>query len=161
MTIAVGDKLPETVFTVKTPDGIKKPSTHEVFAGKVVAMFGVPGAFTPTCHAQHLPGFVGALDEFAAKGVDEVVCLSVNDAHVMAAWQAATGTTGKILFLADGNGDFTRAAGLEIDASAGGMGQRCRRFSMLVRDGIVEVIHIEPAPGQAIETSAEKLLASI
>jgi len=161
MTISVGDMLPETGFAVKTPDGIEKLSTSEIFNGKVVAMFGVPGAFTPTCHANHLPGFIDTLDAFAAKGVDAVVCLSVNDAHVMAAWAAATGATGKILFLADGNGDFTTAAGLEIDASAGGMGQRCRRFSMLVKDGVVQVLNIEPAPGQAIETSAEKLLQSI
>jgi len=161
MMIAVGDKLPETTFTVKSKDGVRKLTTAEIFSGKTVAMFGVPGAFTPTCHANHLPGYIDALGDFAARNVDEVVCLSVNDVHVMAAWQAATGAEGKILFLADGNADFTRAAGLDYDASAGGMGLRCRRFSMLVKNGVVRIINFEPAPGQAIETSAENLLRSI
>lgn len=161
MTISVGENLPEAVFMVKTATGIDKLTTAEIFAGKRVAMFGIPGAFTPTCHANHLPGYLEALDDFAARGVDKVVCLSVNDAHVMMAWAEATGAQGKILFLADGNADFTKAAGLDFDASAGGMGVRARRFSMLVDDGTVQVLNIEPTPGQAVETSAEKLLQSI
>ncbi|VAW16829.1 Peroxiredoxin [hydrothermal vent metagenome] len=161
MTISVGETLPETVFMVKTASGVDKLTTADIFAGKTVAMFGVPGAFTPTCHAKHLPGYIEALDRFNARGVDTVVCLSVNDAHVMRAWAEAMDGAGGILFLADGNADFAKAAGLDLDASAGGMGVRCRRFSMLVRDGVVAALHLEPAPGQAVETSAEKLLQSL
>jgi len=161
MTISIGDKLPDVEFKVKTADGIEGRSTSDVFSGKTIAVFGIPGAFTPTCSGSHLPGYLSALGQFAEKGVDSIACISVNDAHVMKAWAEATDADGQILFLADGNAEFTKAAGLEFDAQAGGMGLRCVRFSMLVDDGIVKDLHIEPIPSQAIETSAEKLLTSL
>jgi peroxiredoxin len=161
MTIAVGDALPDVTFMIKGPDGLEKLSTADVFAGKTVALIGVPGAFTPTCHARHLPGYVGSFDAFMDKGVDTIACVSVNDAHVMKAWAEATDPAGHILFLADGNADFARATGLDTDISAGGMGTRLQRFSMLVRDGRVEELNLEATRGVVMETSAEKLLLAL
>lgn len=161
MTIAVGDKLPDATFHIKPGNSVETTTTSDVFAGKTVAMFGLPGAFTPTCHASHLPGYMEALGKFTERGVDQIVCLSVNDAHVLKAWAEASDADGKILFLADGNADFSKAVGLDIDLGIAGMGVRCQRFSMLVKDGVVADLHIEPKPGEAIETSAEVLLKSL
>lgn len=161
MTIAVGARLPDTTFMTKEDGGLDALSTANVFAGKIVALFGVPGAFTPTCNGVHLPGFLAAMDQFEGKGVNTVACVSVNDAHVMQAWAEATGADGKILFLADGNADFARATGLDVDVSAGGMGTRLKRFSMLVDDCVVKELHIEVTRGQVIETSAEHLLLAL
>jgi len=161
MSISVGDKLPEATFTVMTGDGPSGMSTSDVFAGKKVAAFAVPGAFTPTCHLKHLPGFLDHLNDFKDRGVDTVACIAVNDIFVLDAWAKNTGAEGKILFLADGNGDFTEAIGLEFDASAVGLGERSKRYAMLVEDGVVEVLNIEDAPASAIISSADELLKSL
>jgi len=161
MSISVGDKLPEATFTVMTADGPSGMSTSDVFAGKKVAAFAVPGAFTPTCHLKHLPGFLDHLNDFKGHGVDTVACIAMNDIFVLDAWAKSTGAEGKILFLADGNGDFTKAMGLEFDASAVGLGERSKRYAMLVDDGVVKVLNIEDAPASAIISSADELLKSL
>jgi peroxiredoxin len=161
MTIAVGEKLPEATFKVKTEDGAKDLTTNDVFAGKKIVLIGVPGAFTPTCSNNHLPGYLENYDAILAKGVDAVAVMSVNDMHVMAAWANFTGGQGKILFLADGSADFTKKIGLDMDLSAAGLGVRCKRFSMIVEDGTVTVLHIEESPGKAEQTGAAKLLAEL
>jgi peroxiredoxin len=161
MTIKVGDRLPESTFRLITEDGPRPVATREFFSGKKVVLFGLPGAFTPTCHKNHLPGFVANERAFKAKGVDAIAMTSVNDHHVLAAWSKASGADGKISFLADGNADFAKAAGLEFDASAGGLGIRSRRYAMLVEDGVVKKLNIEEAPGKVDLSSAEHLLAEI
>ncbi|WOR13965.1 peroxiredoxin [Hyphomonas sp. FCG-A18] len=160
MTIKVGDKLPETTFMEMTANGPEPRSTADVFAGKTVAMFAVPGAYTPTCSAKHLPGFVEKQGELAAKGVDEIVCTSVNDVFVMGAWGSESGADGKVRMLADGNGDFAKAIGLELDASGFGMGSRSQRYSMLVKDGEVAELNVEDGGGFAV-SSAEHLLGQL
>ena len=161
MTIAVGDKLPDATFKVKTEDGAKDLTTKEIFAGKKVVLFGVPGAFTPTCSNNHLPGFLENHDAILGRGVDTIAVTAVNDHHVMSAWARFTGAEGKIDFLADGNGEFVRALGLDMDLAAGGLGLRSKRFSMVVDDGKVTSLNIENAPGQAIESGAAKLLEQL
>ena len=161
MSISVGDKLPEANFTVMTGDGPSGMSTSDVFAGKKVAAFAVPGAFTPTCHLKHLPGFLDHLNDFKDRDVDTVACIAVNDIFVLDAWAKNTGAEGKILFLADGNGDFSKAVGLDFDASAVGLGMRSKRYAMLVDDGVVKVLNIEDAPASAIISSADELLKSL
>jgi len=161
MSISVGDKLPEANFLVMTGDGPSGMSTSDVFAGKKVAAFAVPGAFTPTCHLKHLPGFLDHLNDFKDHGVDTVACIAVNDIFVLDAWAKNSGAEGKILFLADGNGDFTKAIGLDFDASAVGLGMRSKRYAMLVDDGVVKVLNIEDAPASAIISSADELLKSL
>lgn len=161
MSISVGDKLPEANFTVMTNDGPSGMSTSDVFAGKKVAAFAVPGAFTPTCHLKHLPGFLDHLNDFKDHGVDTIACIAVNDIFVLDAWAKNTGAEGKFLFLADGNGDFTKAIGLEFDASAVGLGERSKRYAMLADDGVVKVLNIEDAPASAIISSADELLKSL
>lgn len=161
MTISVGDRLPDVTFKVMTADGPSDMTTADVFSGKTVAAFAVPGAYTPTCHAKHLPGFLDNLDAFKAKGVDTVACIAVNDVFVMGAWAKDTGGDGKILFLADGNGEFTKAAGIEFDGSAAGLAIRSRRYAMLVEDGVVKAINIEEAPGVAEASSASELLKAL
>jgi len=160
MTIAVGDAIPSVdLFTLR--DGAPVAvSTKDLFAGRKVALFGVPGAFTRTCSAKHLPGFVAAADDLKAKGADAVMCLSVNDAMVMGAWGREHGADGSVVMLGDGLLDFTLAAGLESDMSAKGYGPRCRRFSMIVDDGVVTHMHLE-APGEFGATSAETLLGDL
>ncbi len=158
MTIKTGDRLPDAYFTTMTAEGPTKLSTADVFGGRKVVLFAVPGAFTPTCHMKHLPGFIARADEIKAKGVDTIACVSVNDVFVMDAWAKSTGADGKIVFLADGNGDFARAIGMDLDASGFGMGTRSKRYSMLVDDGTVTALNVEPAPGQAVESGADKLL---
>ena len=162
MTIKVGDKLPESTFMTMGADGTPKPmKTGEVFAGKKVALFAVPGAFTPTCHKNHLPGFLQHNDAIRAKGVDAIAVTAVNDVFVMTEWKKASGAEGKIEFLADGNGDFVKALDLTLDGSAGGLGLRSKRYSMLVEDGVVKQLNIEDAPGKAETSSADTLLKQL
>ncbi len=147
MTIAAGEKLPDITFKTMTPDGAKELTTADIFAGKTVVLFGVPGAFTPTCSNNHLPGYLENLDAITARGVDTVAVVATNDVHVMGAWQRFTGGEGKILFLADGSADFARATGLEVDLSKAGMGLRNKRFSLIAKDGVVKSINVETKPG--------------
>ncbi len=158
--IEVGHKIPAVDLFVLGDDGPQSVSSGSLFAGKQVALFGVPGAFTRTCSARHLPGYVEQLAALKAAGVDEVICLSTNDVFVLAAWSEASGADGKISMVSDGCLNFTRAAGLEADMSANGFGPRCRRFSMLVDDGAVTHMHVEQ-PGDFGATSAETLLADL
>ena len=144
MTIQIGDRIPDATLAQATAEGPKPVSTADIFAGKTVALFAVPGAFTPTCSARHLPGFKENLEAIKAKGVDVVACISVNDAFVMKAWAESQGVGGgSIVMLADGNGDLTRELGLVLDGSGFGMGQRSQRYSMLVKDGVVAQLKIE------------------
>jgi peroxiredoxin len=159
MTISVGDRLPNTTFVKATADGPDQVESETFFAGRRVALFAVPGAFTPTCSAKHLPGFVEKEAALKAKGIDEVACTSVNDAFVMDAWGKSAGA-GDITLLADGNGDFAKAVGLTMDGSAFGMGTRSQRYSMIVNDGVVEQLNVE-APGEFKVSSAEHLLSKI
>ena len=161
MTIKVGDKLPNVTLTLATAEGPKPVQTDDFFKGKTVALFAVPGAFTPTCSAKHLPGFKEHRADLAAKGVDTVACISVNDAFVMGAWADSQGI-GKddIVMLGDGNGDFTRALGLSMDAKGFGMGERSQRYSMIVRDGVIDELNVEQ-PGEFKVSSAEHLLAQL
>ena len=161
MTISVGEKLPDATFKTTADSGPKEVTTHDVFAGKKVVFFGVPGAFTPTCSNNHLPGFLENRDAILSRGVDTIAVVAVNDQHVMKAWARFTGGEDKIMFLADGNGDFIKAAGLDIDLSAGGLGVRSKRFSMIVDDGVVSALHIEDSPGQAVESGAAKILEDL
>jgi len=161
MPISAGDKLPEATFKVMTADGPDSMTTADVFAGRKVVAFAVPGAFTPTCHARHVPSYLDNLDALKEKGIEQVVCISVNDPFVMAAWEKATGVDGKLLFLADGNAEFTKAIGYEFDASGAGLGLRSRRYAMMVNDGVVEWIDAEESPGTVERTSAEVLLKEL
>lgn len=161
MTIQIGDRIPEATFAQATAEGPKPVNTADVFAGKTVALFAVPGAFTPTCSARHLPGFKDNLDAFKGKGVDVVACLSVNDAFVMKAWAESQGVEdGSIVMLADGNGDLTRALDLEMDSTGYGMGRRSQRYSMLVKDKVVTQLNIEE-PGEFRVSTAEHLIAQL
>ena len=159
MTVQVGDKVPSATFKVMTADGPQDMSTDEVFSGKKVVLFAVPGAFTPGCSMTHLPGFVVNADAIKAKGADRIACLAVNDAFVMGAWGQAQNAE-EILMLADGNGEFTAALGLELDASGFGMGNRAQRFGMIVDDGTVSYLGIE-APGEIKVSSAEMMLEQL
>ncbi|MEM9225841.1 MAG: peroxiredoxin [Pseudomonadota bacterium] len=160
MAISVGDKLPEATFMEMTEHGPAPVSTSEVFGGKTVALFAVPGAYTPTCSAKHLPGFVEKQGDLAAKGIDEVVCTSVNDVFVMGAWGADNSAGGKVRMIADGNGEFATAIGLEMDGSGFGMGTRSQRYSMLVKDGVVAELNVEEGAGFEV-SSADYLLAQL
>ena len=160
MTIKPGDRLPNIEFTVMTADGTQKLGTDVIFAGRKVVLFGVPGAFTPTCNMNHLPGFLQAYDDVKAHGVDTIACTAVNDVFVMAAWGKATGSEGKIMMLADGNAEFARAAGLELDLTAAGMGHRGKRYSMLVEDGVVKTLNIETERGVNV-SGAEAMLKQL
>jgi len=161
MTISVGERLPDASFKTLTADGGATITTTDVFSGRKVVLIGVPGAFTPVCSNNHLPGFLENRDAILARGVDEMAVVAVNDHYVMSAWEKFTGGEGKLLYLADGNGDFTRALGLETDLSAGGLGLRGQRFSMIVEDGKVTVLNIEESTGKAEETSAAKILEQL
>ncbi|MBO9712885.1 peroxiredoxin [Sphingomonas sp.] len=160
MTIAIGDRLPSAKLIKTTEIGNEPVDTADYFKGRRIALFSVPGAFTPTCSAKHLPGFVDKADAIKAKGVDEVACTAVNDAFVMKAWGAANDVAGKVTMLADGNGDFVKALGLEMDGTGFGLGHRGKRFSMVVNDGIVEQLNVE-APGEFNVSSAEYLLEQL
>jgi glutaredoxin/glutathione-dependent peroxiredoxin len=158
MAIKVGDRIPEGKFRVMTAEGPGWRSTDEVFKGKKIVLFAVPGAFTPTCHKNHMPGFLKSSDAFKAKGVDGIAVTAVNDVFVMTEWGKASGADGKIDFLADGNGDFAKALDLTMDGSGGGLGLRSKRYAMLVDDGVVKQLNIEDAPGKVETSSAETLL---
>jgi len=160
MTLSVGDRLPEASFMTMTADGPTKLTTDDVFKGKTVALFAVPGAFTPTCSAKHLPGFVEKADEIRSKGVDTIACLSVNDVFVMDAWGKSQNAGDDVVMLADGNGDFAKAIGLEMDGSGFGMGTRAQRFSMIVKDGVVSELNVE-APGEFKVSSADHILGQL
>jgi peroxiredoxin len=157
MTIKVGDKLPEATFMEMTADGPKPVTTDDLFNGKKVALFAVPGAFTPTCSARHLPGYVDKAEAMKAQGVEVIACLSVNDAFVMKAWGESQAVGEDIMMLADGSGDFTRAVGLTMDATKFGMGERSQRYSMIVDDGVVKSLNVEEA-GEFRVSSAEYLM---
>ncbi|MCE2842541.1 MAG: peroxiredoxin [Novosphingobium sp.] len=159
MTIAVGDKLPDVKLVKATESGPEAVQSADYFKGKRVALFSVPGAFTPTCSAKHLPGFVEKADELKAKGIDEIVGTAVNDPFVMGAWNKASGSS-DITMLADGNADFAKAVGLTMDGSGFGLGLRGQRFAMIVNDGVVEQLHVE-APGEFKVSSAEHLLENL
>lgn len=161
MTISIGDKLPQAIFKTMTADGAKNVTSDELFAGKKVVLFAVPGAFTPTCSNNHLPGYVENFDAIIARGVDTIAVVSVNDVHVMGAWARFSGGEGKVLFLADGSGDFARATGLDLDLSANGMGLRSKRYSMIVEDGKVTQLNLEGTPGQAIDSGAARILEQL
>ena len=161
MPIKVGDKLPSITFRVMTAEGPKPKTTDEIFKGKKVALFAVPGAFTPTCSNLHMPSFLNNLDAFKAKGVDTVAVTAVNDAFVMKQWAEKTGGDGKIDFLADGSADFAKGVDMVLDATAGGLGIRSKRYSMLVEDGVVKQLNIEEAPGKCDVSGGQALLGQI
>ncbi len=161
MSIKVGDRLPDAKFTVMGADGPAAKTVAEVFAGKKVALFAVPGAYTPTCHENHMPGFVDRVVELKAKGIDAVACTAVNDVFVLNNWAGDTGAAGKIEMLADGSGDFAKAIGLEIDLSGFGLGVRSKRYAMLVEDGVVKVLNIDESPPVHDKSSAEALCSMI
>lgn len=160
MTIKIGDKMPSGSFGVMTANGPSSVSSSDLFDGKKVVIFSVPGAFTPTCSAKHLPGFIEQADEFKAKGVDTVACLAVNDVFVMGAWGKQAGADGKVTMLADGNGTYTKALGLELDASGFGMGSRGQRFAIVVDNGVVKNLFVE-APMEFKVSSAGHVLANL
>ena len=160
MTIKPGDKLPEITFRVVTQDAPAPKTTSEIFAGRKVVLFAVPGAFTPTCHRNHLPGFLEHYDEFRAKGIDAVAVTAVNDVFVMQAWAKATGGLGKIEFLADGSGDFAKALGMELDRIAAGLGVRSQRYAMLVEDSVVKVLNLDDG-GKLDISGADTILKAL
>ena len=160
MAVKVGDKLPQATFTTMGPEGPKPITTDELTKGKTVALFAVPGAFTPTCSQRHLPGFREKAAELRKKGVDTIACVSVNDVFVMDAWGKAQHVDGDILMLSDGNGDFTKAVGLELDGSKFGMGQRSQRYSMVVKDGVIKELNVEQG-GEFKVSSADYMLAQL
>jgi peroxiredoxin len=160
MAIKAGERMPKGTLKRMTKDGPKDLSTDELFKGKVVVLFSVPGAFTPTCDAKHLPGFVQLADQIRAKGVDTIACMAVNDVFVMNAWGKASGVGDKILMLADGNGEYARALGLELDGSKFGMGTRGQRFAIIVRDGVASKVSVEE-PGQFKVSAAEYVLGQL
>ena len=160
MTIKAGDRMPSGTLKTMTKDGPKDVSTDELFKGKKVVLFSVPGAFTPTCDAKHLPGFVQLADQLRAKGVDTIACMAVNDVFVMNAWGKSSSVGDKVVMLADGNGDYAKALGLEMDAKGYGMGTRGQRFSVLVQDGVAKEVNVE-APGQFKVSAADHILAQL
>ncbi len=161
MAIQIGDRLPQAEFFITTPDGLDTCSTDDVFKGRRVVLVGVPGAFTPTCDRNHLPGFVDRADEILARGIDAIAVTSVNDAFVLKAWAASADPRGRITFLADGNGSFARAIGLEMDGAARGFGLRSQRYAMIVEDGMVKSLSVEEASRNATVSGAEALLAAL
>jgi peroxiredoxin len=160
MTIKAGDKMPSGTLKRMTKEGPKDISSDEIFKGKRVVLFSVPGAFTPTCDAKHLPGYVELADQLRAKGVDTLACMAVNDVFVMNAWGKAQSVGDKVVMLADGNGDYARALGLELDAKGYGMGMRGQRFAIVVKDGVATDVYIEQ-PGQFKVSAAEHVLAQL
>jgi peroxiredoxin len=160
MSIKAGDKMPEGSFTRMTSDGPGKITTDELFSGKTVVLFSVPGAFTPTCDAKHLPGFVELADQIKAKGVDTIACTAVNDVFVMNAWGKSSGVGNKVLMLADGNGAYVKALGLELDGTKFGMGTRGQRFALIVKNGVATQVDVE-APGEFKVSAAEYVLKQL
>lgn len=161
MTISIGDKLPEVTLKETNSAGMKEVTTGELFDGKTVVVFAVPGAFTPTCTQNHLPGYLKNFDAIKAKGVDDIAVIAVNDAFVMDAWAKSTGGEDKLRFLADWDAAFTKALGMEMDLSAGTLGVRSKRYSMIVKDGKVTALNIEDSPGEAVTSGADALLAQL
>jgi len=160
MAIQVGDKLPSVNLQYKNGDSVETINSDELFGDKKVVLFALPGAFTPTCSASHLPGYVVHADQLFARGVDRIICLSVNDAHVMDAWGKQNNTEDNIMMIADGNADFSKAVGLEVDLTVAGMGIRSQRYAMLVNDGVVELLNLE-APREFKVSDAETVLNSL
>ena len=160
MTIQLGEKIPSVILQQKTDEGVSDISTDQIFSDKKVVLFALPGAFTPTCSAAHLPGYVVKADELKEKGIDQIVCLSVNDAHVMKAWGDQQNVEGRIMMLADGSCHFTHAVGLELDGREGGMGIRSQRYAMIVNDGVVELLNVE-APMKFEVSDADTILNSL
>lgn len=160
MTLKIGDKLPEVTLHIMGESGPQAVTTEELFGAKKVVLFALPGAFTPTCSAKHLPGFIEHAAAIKAKGVDSIICLSVNDVFVMNAWGKEQNAGDKVLMVADGNGDFTRAVGLEMDGSGFGMGQRSQRYALIAQDGIVTALEIEQ-PREFKVSSADAILAKL
>ena len=160
MTIKVGDKIPSVKIKHMTKDGVKDITTDEIFGGKKVALFALPGAFTPTCSAKHLPGFVAQAEAIKGKGVDQIACLSVNDAFVMDAWGKAQNVGEKVMMLADGNADFSKAVGLTMDGTGYGMGTRASRYAMIIDNGVVKALNVE-APGAFEVSSAEAVMKAL
>lgn len=161
MAIKVGDRLPNATFTTMTADGPKPMTTDDIFKGKKVVLFAVPGAFTPTCDRNHLPGFIKHADAIKAKGIDTIAVTGVNDVFVMSAWKKSSGAEGHIEFLADGSAAFAKAIGLSIDLGERGLGTRSQRYSMVVDDGVVKAFNLEEAPGKAEASGAENLLKGL
>jgi glutaredoxin/glutathione-dependent peroxiredoxin len=161
MTIKIGDKLPEAKFRVMGAEGPAWKTTDDVFKGKKVALFAVPGAFTPTCNNLHMPSFVNNADAIKKKGVDTIAVTGVNDVFVMEAWKKSSNAAGKVDFLADGNGEFAKAIGMDFDASGNGLGVRSKRYSMLVEDGKVTKLNIEDAPGKCDISGGQTLLGQL
>ena len=161
MTIKVGDRLPQATFTVMTADGPATRTADDIFKGRKVVLFAVPGAFTPTCHKNHLPGFIENAAAFKAKGVDEIAVTATNDVFVMNAWAKDTKADGKVTFLADGSAKFAKAIGLDLDLGERGMGLRSKRYSMIVEDGVVRTLNIEETPGTADASGAKKALEQL
>ncbi len=161
MTISEGDKIPEATLMHMTDKGPAPLKTSELFTGKKVVVFALPGAFTPTCSNQHLPGFVRLADDIKAKGIDTIACLSVNDAFVMGAWGENQNVGDKVLMLGDGNGELTEKLGLTMDGSGFGMGTRSTRYSMIVEDGVLKKLNLEGNPGQAVDSGAERILEQL
>jgi peroxiredoxin len=160
MTIKIGDRVPDVALTLAGADGPKPMAARDLFKGKKTALFGLPGAFTPVCSARHLPGYIDTADQFKSKGVDQIVCLSVNDAFVMAAWGKDQGAGDHVIMAADGSADFTKAVGLVLDLTEKGLGVRSKRYSMLVDNGVVRHLNVEDGTGLDI-SSAEALLKQI
>jgi glutaredoxin/glutathione-dependent peroxiredoxin len=160
MSIKAGERMPAGTFKAALPDGRKDITAEDLFKGKRVVLFAVPGAFTPTCDAKHLPGYVEHAGEFRAKGVDTIACMAVNDVFVMGAWGRHSGTDGKVLMLADGNGDYARALGLTLDGRGFGMGERSQRFALIVDDGVATGVLVE-APGEFKVSAAEYVLGQL
>ncbi len=161
MAIQIGDRLPQAEFFVATPDGLDTRSTEDLFQGRRVVLVGVPGAFTPTCDLNHLPGYVAQADAIFARGIDEIAVTAVNDAFVLRAWAASADPGGRITFLGDGNGTFARAIGLEMDGSARGFGLRSQRYAMIVDDGVVTSLSVEEVARDATKSGADALLATL
>ncbi len=161
MTIKVGDKVPSVTLRTLGPDGPKEITTDELLRGKKVALFAVPGAFTPACSQRHLPGYVEKAAELKAKGIDQIACVAVNDVFVMNAWGKAQNVGDKVLMLADGSGDFAKAVGLTLDMSARGLGLRSQRYSMLVDNGVVKSLNVEPQPGSVEASGADAMLKAL
>lgn len=161
MAVKVGDRIPSSRFRVTTAEGPAWKTTDDIFKGKKVVLFGVPGAFTGTCHKSHLPGFVQNSAAFKQKGIDTVAVTAVNDVFVMDAWKNASGAEGKVEFLADGNGEFAKAIDMTFDGSGNGLGTRSKRYSMVVDDGVVKTLNVEEAPGKVDVSGAEPLLKSL
>ncbi|TPW28702.1 peroxiredoxin [Pararhizobium mangrovi] len=161
MTISSGDRLPEAAFKERTSEGMRETTTEEIFAGRKVVLFAVPGAFTPTCDLNHLPGYIEHNGAIRAKGVDEIAVVAVNDAFVMGAWAEHSGGKDKVRFLSDWDASFTKAIGMETDLSGGTLGLRSKRYAMIVEDGVVKTLNIEETPGTAEKSGAAAILEQL